>query len=261
MSNSSPVRYKKFQILCNVVFVLLTIVIIFPFLLMVISSVTDENSLLINGYRIFPEKLSLSAYRYILQSTGTILRSYGISILVTAIGTLVSLTLTCLMAYPLSRKDFRYRNLMAFFVFFTMLFNGGLVSQYIMWTQFFHIKNTLFAYLVPNLMMSAFNVMIVRNYFANNVPYEIIESARIDGAGEWTTLLRIVLPISKPILVTIGLMIGLAYWNDWTNGLYYINDPELYTFQNLLIRQTGRIAGSPIRFTGVSGSFAGYESR
>ena len=241
MKKKGPKRHRNFQILCVAVFTLLAVFILFPFVLMAVSSVTEENELLIHGYKLFPKAFSLNAYRYIFQSSSAIVRSYGMSILVTAIGTTVGLSMTVLMAYPLSRKDFRWRNIIAFIVFFTMLFNGGLVSQYIMWTQIFSIKNTVFAYLVPNLLMGAFNVMIIRNYFANNVPFEIIESAELDGAGEWRTLLSVVLPISKPILVTIGLMIGLAYWNDWTNGLYYINNSSLYTFQNLLNRMIQEI--------------------
>ena len=115
-----------------------------------------------------------------------------------------------------------------------MLFNGGLVPTYIMWTQTFHIKNTLFAYLVPNLMMSAFYVIMTRTYLTTTIPSEIIEAAKIDGAGEFRVMGRIILPMSKPILSTVGLLVGLSYWNDWLNGLYYINKDALYSIQVLL---------------------------
>ena len=256
MKTKEKVRYKGVQATAIIVLAIVSILIILPFLLMLISSLTEENTLMINGYRLLPKQFSLDAYRYIFLSTSMIVSSYGRSALVTLVGTICALTITCLMAYPLSRRDFRFRKVLSFLVFFTMLFNGGLVSQYMMWTTIFHIKNTVFAYLVPNLMMSAFNVMIVRNFFSNNIPFEIIESATIDGSGEWNTFFKIVLPMAKPILATIGLMIGLAYWNDWANGLYYINDSAKYTFQNLLnrmIQQVNFLSSGEAAQYGVTG--------
>ena len=241
MKTKEKVRYKKMQAVAIVVLSIMMVLIILPFLLMFMSSLTEEKTLMLDGYKILPAKYSLEAYRYIFLSSAKIFVSYGRSAIVTLIGTACALTITLLMAYPLSRRDFRFRKVMAFLVFFTMLFNGGLVSQYMMWATIFQIKNTLFAYLLPNLMMSAFNVMIVRNFFTNNIPFEIIESATIDGSGEWNTFFRIVLPMAKPIIATIGLMIALAYWNDWTNGLYYISDASKYTFQNLLNRMIQQI--------------------
>ena len=164
------------------------------------------------------------------------MRGYGITILVTIIGTLANLTLSILIAYPLSRRDLPHRNVFAFIIFFTMLFNGGLVPSYIMWTQLFGIKNTLFALLIPNLMLNAFYVIMMRTYFSTNIPMEIIEAAKIDGAHETRVLTRVVLPMSLPILATVGLMVGLLYWNDWTNGLYYLNDTRLFSIQNILNR-------------------------
>ena len=169
------------------------------------------------------------------------LRSYGVSILVTALGTLFSVFLSVMFAYPLSRSDFKFRNHFAFFIFFTMLFNGGIVPSYIMWTQFFHIKDTLFALIIPNYLMSAFNVLLVRNYFKNNIPESLLESAKIDGASEWMVFFRIMLPLSVPVIATIALFIGLTYWNDWINGLYYLTSPKLYSIQNLLIQMMDNI--------------------
>jgi putative aldouronate transport system permease protein len=178
----------------------------------------------------------LAAYKYLLVDSTDIIRGYGISALVTVVGTICNLTITTLFAYPLSRKDLPARNALAFFLFFTMLFNGGLVPSYIMWTQTFHIKNTLAALLFPSLMMNAFYVIMMRTYFTTNIPDAVIEAARIDGAGELRILSQVVMPMSIPIIATLALLAGLAYWNDWLNGLYYISDDRLFSIQVLLNR-------------------------
>ena len=142
--------------------------------------------------------------------------------------------MTVMMAYPLSRREFFGRNVCAFYVFFTMLFNGGLVPTYIMYTRYLHIKNTLWALLIPSLLISAFYVIMMRTYFTTNIPEAVIEAARIDGAGEWRILFTIVLPMSLPMIATMALLIGLGYWNDWKNGLYYLTDNRLFSIQNML---------------------------
>ena len=161
---------------------------------------------------------------------------YLISVLITVIGTVSNLFITILYAYPLSRRELPARNVFAFYLFFTMLFSGGLVPAYLMWTQTFHIRNTFFALIVPGLLMSPFNVIMMRTYFTTNIPDEVIEAARIDGANEFKIIARIVFPMAVPITATIGLLVGLAYWNDWMNGLYYINDDRLYSIQVLLMK-------------------------
>lgn len=225
---------KRFQITANLIMLVLVAFILLPILMLFSSSVTSEPDLIKNGYSFFPEKIDFSAYRYILVESPQLLRGYAISLLVTVVGTLINLTFTMLFAYPLSRKELPGRKYISFFLFFTMLFNGGLVPSYMMWTQIFQIKNTLFAYLVPNLMMSAFYVIMTRTYLMTNIPKEIIEAAKMDGAGEFRILLQVIIPMAKPILCTIALMVGLAYWNDWLNGLYYINEDALYSTQVLL---------------------------
>ena len=226
---------KAFRIFSNVLMILIGICSIAPFLLLIMSSVTDEQSLVSNGYSFFPKEYSLYAYKYLLADSTSMVRAYGISILVTAVGTVVNLLLTTLYAYPLSRKDLPGRNIFAFYLFFTMLFSGGLVPSYIMWSRTFHINNTIFALIVPNLMLGAFNVIMMRTYFTTNIPDAVIEAARIDGAGEIRILYRIVLPMAMPIMATIGLLVGLAYWNDWQNGLYYLTDDRLFSVQVLLM--------------------------
>ena len=227
-------RKKGFQITANILMIILAAACIIPFILLVMSSITDESSLLKNGYSFFPAKFSLDAYKTLLVDSRSIVRGYIISIFVTVVGTFANLALTTLFAYPLSRKDLPKKGFFAFVIFFTMLFNGGLVPSYMMWTGVFHIKNTLAALIVPNLMMGAFYVIMMRTYFTTNIPDAVLEAARIDGAGEFKILLRVVLPMSKPIIATLALLVGLNYWNDWLNGLYYIKNDQYYSIQVLL---------------------------
>lgn len=207
---------------------------VLPFLLMVMASFTEEQTLIRNGYSFFPEKFSLETYQYILRSAKTIFRGYGMTILVTVIGTVSNLAMTVLFAYPLSRKDLPYRNVLSFILFFTMLFNGGLVPTYMMYANTFHIKNTIFALLIPNLMMNAFYVIMMRSFFTTSIPESLIEAAKLDGASEMKILLQVILPLSKPMIVTLVLMVGLNYWNDWMNGMYYVTDNSLNTIQMIL---------------------------
>lgn len=226
-------RFGRFS---TVVLVIFSILALLPILLIFISSVTDESALRASGYTFFPSKLSLDSYYYMIRQGGMILRSYSITIFVTIVGTITSVLLTAMLAYPMSRENFRYKNLLSFFVFFTMLFNGGIVASYIMWSRVFQIKNTILALIVPNYLVTAFNVFLVRNYYKNSVPNAVIESAQIDGAGELRIFFKIMLPLAVPTIATISLFTGLAYWNDWVNGLYYITDSDLFGIQNLLIR-------------------------
>ena len=225
---------RGFQAFANILMVVLSALALIPFILLFISSFTDEQSLIVNGYSFFPKKWSLYAYQYLLTKSSSVLRGYGISFIVTVVGTAGNLLITLLYAYPLSRRELPGRNIFAFYLFFTMLFSGGLVPSYLMWTKMFHIRNTIFALLVPNLLLSAFNVIMMRTYFTANIPDAVVEAARIDGAGEFRILFGIVLPMSQPIIVTIVLLVGLGYWNDWMNGLYYLNDDRMYSIQVLL---------------------------
>lgn len=232
---------KIFHVAAFLILLILAIVCILPIILIVVASFTDETTLLADGYRFFPKKYGLEAYVYLWKQSVMMFRAYKISISVTVIGTLISLVLSTMFAYPLSRKDFKYRNFFSFFVFFTMLFSGGIVPSYMMWTKFFHIKDTIWALIIPSYLMNAFNILLIRNYYTNNIPDALIEAARIDGASEFLTFRRVIIPLSVPVIATVGLFTGLAYWNDWINGLYYINDPSLYSIQNLLIRLMNNI--------------------
>ena len=227
---------KRFQRFATAMLALLAVFALLPILLIAIASVTDENVLVSSGYSFLPSKLSLDSYYYMVKQSQMILRAYGITISVTLLGTRGSVLLTTTLAYPMARPDFKYRNVLSFFVFFTMLFNGGVVSSYIMWTRVFAIKNTIWALIVPNYLVTAFNVFLVRNYYTNSIPHAMVESAQIDGAGELQIFFKIMLPMAVPTVATISLFTGMIYWNDWVNGLYYISDAKMYGLQNLLIR-------------------------
>ena len=228
---------KQFQVLINVILIILTLLAVLPFLLLLSSSLTDDTMLMKFGYSFIPKKFSTYAYQYLFTTNGAnVIRSYGVTMLVTVVGTLISLAIAPMLAYPLARRDYKRAKLFTFLVFFTMLFNGGIVPSYIMWTQTFHIKNTIWALIFPTLIMNGFFVILYKNNFATNIHPALIEAAKIDGASEWTIYFKIVLPLSLPILATVGLMVALGYWNDWTNGLYYITESRLYSLQLLLKR-------------------------
>ena len=227
---------KIFQVIIHIFLGIFAVCAILPLIILVTGSITSEQELIQDGYTFFPKSIDFSAYKYLFQQAGQILNSYGITLFITIFGTVLSLVITPLLAYPLSRKDFRARNIFSFLVFFTMLFNGGIVPSYIMWTQIFHLKNTIWSLIFPNLLMNGFNVVLMKNYFAQNIPTELIEAAKVDGENEFGIFFRIVLPLALPVMVTIGLFVGIGYWNDWTNGLYYVSEPELYSLQNFLNR-------------------------
>ncbi len=227
---------KSFNRVATIILTFLVIVTLLPIVLLVIASFTKEQVLVQNGYTFFPKALSLDAYYYIVKQGAVIVRSYGVSFLVTVLGTVMSVVVTTTLAYPMARKSFRYKNVLSFFVFFTMLFNGGIVPSYIMWSRFFHIKNTLWALIIPNYMVTAFNVILVKNFYQNNVPDALVEAAQIDGASELKTFYRIMFPLSRPVVATISLFTGLCYWNDWTNGLYYVDNEKLFSIQLLLMK-------------------------
>ena len=225
---------RSIQSVAYVVLTILSLVCFLPFLLMIMSSFTAENDIVKYGYTFIPRHFSLGAYNYLGMQSETIFKAYGITVLITLIGTFLSLAMTMLMAYPLARRDFPWRKPLTFIVFFSLLFNGGLVPTYLLYTMYFGMKNTLLALLVPNLLMNGFNVLIARTFFMTNIPFSIIESASIDGAGEFRIFFSIILPISMPILATIGLFAGVGYWNDWYNGLIYLTNSNLYNIQNVL---------------------------
>ena len=208
-------KNKGFQVGAHIAMVILSLCCIFPFLLLIMSSITDEQELIRNGYTLFPKALSLNAYQYMFKSSNKIISAYGITILSTVVGTLCGLSMTILMAYPLSRRDLPGRNGLAFYVFFTMLFSGGLVPTYIMYTRYIKVSNTIWALIIPSLMVNAFYVIMMRTYFSTNIPEAVIEAARIDGAGRMRTMLQILLPLTLPGLVAVGIYTFLNAWDDY----------------------------------------------
>lgn len=227
-------KIKSFDVLNNLLLLVCALLCLVPFALLIISSFASETAIMRDGYSFWPSEWSLDAYKYLIGQGGQIIHAYGISVFVTVLGTVLGLAMTLMLAYTIAQKDLPGRGILAFYVFFTMLFNGGLVPSYIMWTTVFHIKNTIWALIVPNLLVKAFFVILARSYFQTNLPAEIQESARIDGAGEFQIFVRIALPLAKPIISTLVLFIGLSFWNDWNNGLIYLTDNSLYSVQNVL---------------------------
>ncbi|MEK4357890.1 carbohydrate ABC transporter permease [Paenibacillus sp. FSL M7-1455] len=213
-----------------------TIASLVPFVLVFMVSISSEDSILKNGYSLFPSTISFAAYRFLFNDFSEIAKAYGVTIVSTLIGTVVSLLITALFAYPLSRPDLPFRRALSFYIFFTMLFGGGMVPWYITYVNMFDMKNTIFAMIIPNLLLSAFNVLLMRSFFASSIPESVIESATIDGAGELKIFFKIVVPLSLPIMATIGLFNTLSYWNDWYNCMLFIDKPELYNIQYLMTK-------------------------
>jgi putative aldouronate transport system permease protein len=233
---------KIFQIFGHIVMIILSLCAVVPMILLFMSSITDNDVLINNGYSFFPEQFSLYAYEYIFRTGNSVPRAYLVSIVLVIVGTSLSLTITTLLAYALSKKGLPGRGVITFLVFFTMLFNGGLVPTYINYTNVFHIKNTFFALVIPGLVTNGFYILLMKSYFSSSIPDEILEAAYIDGASELKTFYRVALPLAKPIVATIGLFAGIAYWNDWQNGYIYLTkSTDLYSIQNLLNRMIQNI--------------------
>ncbi len=226
---------KGFRIFANTMMIILMLCCLLPFILLIMASITDEATLTLYGYSFFPKKFNFRAYEYLFQYAAKIGRAYGITIIVTVIGTTLNVTMTMFMAYLLSKEDLPGRNFISFFIFFTMLFSGGMVPSYIVWSQYMHVGDSLLGLIFPNLALGAYNVILMRTYFTTNVPRDILEAAQMDSCSELGMLFRIAIPLSKPMISTVGLFSALAYWNDWINGLYYLTRRgDLYSIQNVL---------------------------
>ena len=219
----------------HVIIGLFAICCIIPFIFVIIISLTAESSIREIGYSFIPRAWSTATYSYAIQRLPQIWRSYFNSILITVIGTFLSTLMCALYSYALFRPDFKYRGFFTFFSFFTMIFGGGLVPTYVICTQVLGLTENYAALIVP-LLVSPFNIIIMRTFFKSSVPLELIEAATIDGSGEYSTFFRVVLPIAKPGLATIALLNALAYWNDWYLSLLYIKQNKvLQPLQALLM--------------------------
>lgn len=226
------VKFKLSEILFHLFFVALSVIFIYPVLLAVGISFTDENALVEFGYKVIPSVPSLEAYKVALNA-GDLFQAYKVTIAATVCGTVIGLLIQMLYAYPLSRKSFKHRKIFTYYAYFATMFSGGLVPWYMVCTKVLHIDNTFFALFVPNLF-SMGNVILLRTFINTNVPDEMIEAARIDGATEMGIFWRMVLPLSKAGMATIALFLVLGLWNNYNLAMMLVTKKELYTLQYYL---------------------------
>jgi len=237
MKNTRDV--KAFNILSYAVISIVTLICLVPFILVVVGSFTSEKAIIANGFSLFPKELSLGAYKTALKDPTAIIRAYGVTASLTVLGTMMGLFIVAMTAYVLQRKDFVWRNKFSFFFYFTTLFSGGLVPWYILMVKYLDLKDNYLALLLPP-MLSVFNILIMKSYISG-IPQALTESAKIDGAGDFKIFVKIILPLSKPALATVGLFIALGYWNDWYNCMLFINNEKLYSLQYYLYKIVNNI--------------------
>ncbi len=224
---------KPTNVILNIIFAIMALACIIPVLLVVAISFSAEQSITDYGYRFIPKIFSLEGYTFLLSQGKMIVRALGISLFVTIVGTVIGVLLTTLMGYVLSRPGYKLNGFLTMVVFIPMVFNGGLVSTYFIVSQFLGLKNSVWALILP-LAVSSFNVIVCRTFFKTTIPESLVESAKMDGASQLMIFSRIVLPISLPVLATIGLFLCFAYWNDWYQSMLYIDDSKLLSLQALL---------------------------
>jgi putative aldouronate transport system permease protein len=225
-------RGRNDRITKTVMLVILTafaVICVVPMLMTISISFSDEKDLVLNGYRFVPRIFSTGAYAFILDNPSTLLNAYAVTIATTALGTALGVLFMSMAAYPLSRPVFRYRKAITFYIFFTMLFSGGLVPTYIVITRMLHLQDTLWVIFLP-VFITAWNVFLLITYM-RSIPLELVESAKIDGARELTIYARIILPMAKPALATVALLLSLRLWNEWYTSLLYIRSPRLVSLQ------------------------------
>ncbi len=242
---SSRGRFQKDRLLFAAIgytaLTLLALLCVLPFLLVVSSSLTQESTIIVEGYPFLPFDFSTEAYGILFKYPAQMLKAYAVTIAVTAAGTLLGLFLTSMTAYALSRKDFKWRNHFSFFFFFTTLFSGGLVPWYLLIVNYLHMKDTPFALVIP-MVLNVFYIIVMKS-FMSSIPEAIVESAKIDGAGDFLIYIRLMLPLAKPALATIGLFLALAYWNDWYNALLFVSNENLMPLQYYLYKMLGNMDG------------------
>ena len=222
------------QVLINLIFVLLCAAIVFPLLLLISVSFSAEKDIAIYGYEFFPRTIDLSAYKYVFKNGGELLQAYKVTAFFSVVTMVLSALFMSMIAYPLTVKGFRGRNQLSFYLFFTMLFHGGMVPTYILITQYLNLDNTIWVYIIPSLI-SPWYIFMIRT-FMQALPGELREAVKIDGGNEYTVFFRIVLPLSKPVLATVALFMFLYQWNNWSTPMLYITDDKLNSLQYLLQR-------------------------
>jgi multiple sugar transport system permease protein/putative aldouronate transport system permease protein len=239
-SNNLPIKVKKRkkkvgQYVLGGILGIYTLFCLLPMLMVFIVAFTDDKSIASKGFSFFPDKLSMKGFEYVFKFGKQLATSYGVTIFVTVTGVLIGLLVMSMFAYALSRRDFRLRKFLSIFVMVPMLFSGGQVANYIIFTSIYHMKDNIWLLILP-LTVSTMNVIILRTYIQTSVPDELMESSRIDGAGEMRTFFQIVLPLMKPALASVGFMLSTVYWNDWQNALIYINSASKTPLQLMLVR-------------------------
>jgi len=220
------------KLVVHIILTLIGIACLVPMLLVISVSLSDEKIVARQGYSLWPQGFTTFAYEYVLREPGQMVQAYGVTILITVLGTIFGLLFCSLLGYAISRQDYKFRGPLSFYVFFTLLFSGGMVPFYILVTRYLGLKNNMLALILP-YMVTAWYVLILRTSFAQ-LPVELLDAARIDGAGEWRIFFQIVLPLSKAALATVGLFFILRYWNDWFLALLFIDKDTLYPLQYLL---------------------------
>lgn len=237
MSSIKAKRRKKAgagQYILSTILLLYTIFCAMPILLVFIGAVTDEKTLATEGFSYFPSKFSLDGVSSVLRYGKQLFVSYGVTIFVTVAGTALGLFVMSMLAYSLSRRDFRMRSFLSIYILIPMLFSGGQLSSYIIYTSTYHLKDNLLLLILP-LSVATMNIIILRTYVQSSIPEELIDSARIDGAGEYRTFFQIVFPLMKPAMAAVGFMMATAFWNDWQNALLFITSDNKKPLQLLLV--------------------------
>ena len=224
---------KSTNVFFNIIFIILSALCIFPIVFVFSISISSETSIQKNGYQLIPQELSAAAYQFLWNERGTILHATFISILVTALGIILSVLLTTTMGYVVSRNTYKLKRFYTWVIFIPMIFNGGMLAGYVVNTNILHLRNSIWALILP-LAVSPFNIVICKTFFKTTIPDSIVESAKIDGAGQLRIFAQIILPISKPIIATIALFAAFGYWNDWFQASLYISDKNLQTLQSML---------------------------
>ncbi len=227
------------KVVAHLLMILFSLACLVPFLLVLAASFTDETALVQNGFGLIPSKWSLEAYEYIFRSPGEVLAAYGTTIFVTAFGTFVGTLIMSMIAYPISRSDYKFKNVLSFFVYFTMLFGGGMVASYILIVNYLHLNDTVWALILP-MLLSPWNIMLLRMSM-KSIPFALIEASYIEGAGEFWIFFKIVVPLAKIGIITVALFTALTFWNDWMQAMLYIDRSNLTTLQYMLYRVLNKV--------------------
>lgn len=244
------------QVILHAIFIIVSLTYILPFVLVISISISSESAIREFGYTIIPKAIDFAAYQQIFLNPTQLLDSYAVTIVFSAVTTVLSVFVMTLMAYPLSRPNYKFKGILTFYIFFTMLFSAGLVPCYIINSTYLHLDNTIWIYILPSLV-SAWNIIIIRTFF-QGLPEGLVEAAKIDGASEIRTYFQIVMPLSKPVIATMAFFVVIAKWNDWNTALIYIRNPKLYSLQYML-QKILREADFVNDIAKNTGMFADYE--